>query len=503
MRDGRGAGQGPTLMFREPRRVAEAVSGGFRGHRVLVVGDLMLDRYITGSVGRISPEAPVPVLRHGGERRVAGGAANVARNLVGLGLDVSVAGVCGDDAEGAALRSLLADEGIDGAALLTDASRPTTCKTRVIGNRQQMLRIDSERVAPLADAAALIQAVDERMESADVLLLSDYAKGVLLGDTCAALIAAAAARGLPVLVDPKGRDFGRYRGATLLTPNRAELALAVGADDGNLSELLQEADRLRAELGLSELVVTLGELGMALLDETGTVRVAATAREVFDVSGAGDTVIATLAAGLAVGLDPVDRAHLANLAAGVVVGHMGTAAIRRDELLAAMNGEAALEQAAKVRDLESMRAQVARWRAAGERVVFTNGCFDLLHVGHVSYLERARRCGQRLVVGLNSDRSVRALKGPERPLIGEQDRARVLAALASVDGVVLFDTDTPLELILALKPDVLAKGADYREDEVVGAHEVKSWGGQVALVPLVEQKSTTGIIERMRPGGAD
>ncbi len=490
-------------MFREPQQVARAVVRGFRNRRVLVVGDLMLDRYITGSVGRISPEAPVPVLRHGGERCVAGGAANVARNLIGLGLEVSLAGVCGDDADGEVLRSLLADDGIDAGALLTDANRPTTSKTRIIGNRQQMLRIDSERVAPLTDTAALIEAVGERLEAADVLLLSDYAKGVLLGDSNAALIGAATARGVPVLVDPKGRDFDRYRGATLLTPNRAELALALGADEADLVALLQEAGRLRTELGLSELVVTLGELGMALLDETGTTRVAATAREVFDVSGAGDTVIATLAAGLAVGLDPVDRAHLANLAAGVVVGHMGTAAIRRDELVAAMAGEAALEQAAKIQDLKAMRAQVARWRAAGERVVFTNGCFDLLHVGHVSYLERARRCGQRLVVGLNSDRSVRALKGSERPLIGEHDRARVLAALASVDAVVLFDAETPIELILALEPDVLAKGADYREEDVVGAREVKSWGGQVVLVPLVEQRSTTGIIERMRPGGVD
>jgi D-beta-D-heptose 7-phosphate kinase / D-beta-D-heptose 1-phosphate adenosyltransferase len=306
-----------------------------------------------------------------------------------------------------------------------------------------------------------------------------------------------------VLVDPKGRDFSRYRGATLLTPNRAELALATGADATDLDGLLAQGEVLRAALGLRQVVVTLGELGMALLDgdHPQPTRVPAVAREVFDVSGAGDTVIASIAAGLAAGLDPIDTAHLANLAAGVVVGHRGTAAITAAELAAAIAGEAALEQAAKVRGLADMRAQVEAWRAAGERVVFTNGCFDLLHVGHVTYLERARRHGQRLVVGLNTDRSVRALKGPERPLIGEQDRARVLAALAAVDGVVLFDEDTPIELIRALRPDVLAKGADYREDEVVGAAEVKGWGGQVVLVPLVADRSTSAIVARMHPDG--
>jgi len=490
-------------MFREPQRVMEAVRGRFGGARVLVVGDLMLDRYLAGDVARISPEAPVPVLRLGSERAVAGGAANVASNLLGLGLDVALAGVRGDDADGAALLGLLDAAGLDRGAVLTDGDRPTTSKTRILGNRQQMLRIDAEATAPLSGAVAdkLAAAVLARLDDADVLLLSDYAKGVLTGALCQRLIAAAAARGVPVLVDPKGRDFSRYRGATLLTPNRAELALATGADAADLDALLAWAERLRGELGLVEVVVTLGELGMVLVDATGKTRVPAVAREVFDVSGAGDTVIATIAAGRAAGLEAVDTAHLANLAAGVVVGHHGTAAISSDALAAAISGEAALEQAAKIRDLPAMRAQVAAWRAAGERVVFTNGCFDLLHVGHVTYLEQARRHGQRLVVGLNTDRSVRALKGTGRPVISEQDRARVLAALAAVDGVVLFDADTPMALIQALRPEVLVKGADYREDEVVGAAEVKAWGGQVVLVPLVAERSTSAIVGRMYPGG--
>jgi D-beta-D-heptose 7-phosphate kinase/D-beta-D-heptose 1-phosphate adenosyltransferase len=328
-------------------------------------------------------------------------------------------------------------------------------------------------------------------------VLSDYAKGVLGPELCRALLDAARAQDVPVLVDPKGRDFSRYAGATLVTPNRAELALATGANPADLDAMLAAGRALREQLALTLLVVTLSEQGMALISAEGERLIPAVAREVFDVSGAGDTVIAAFAAGLAAGLGHTDTAHLANLAAGVVVGKVGTAPISGDDLLAAISGEAALEQAAKVMPPAAAADQVRRWQAAGERVVFTNGCFDLLHVGHVTYLERARRYGHRLVVGLNTDRSVRALKGPDRPVIREGDRARVLAALASVDAVVLFDEDTPLELIRHLRPDVLAKGADYREEEVVGAPEVKSWGGQVVLVPLVEDRSTSGIIRRL------
>ena len=489
-------------MFREPDRVMGSVRGRFGGRRVLVVGDLMLDRYLWGEVRRISPEAPVPVLRLARETEVAGGAANVARNLVGLGLHVSIAGVTGSDPQREGLLSLLAGQEIDTGGVLVDATRPTTSKTRVVADHQQMLRIDAERTESIQPALAdrLFGAVHPVLDAVDALLLSDYGKGVLTGALCARLIAAARARGLAVLVDPKGQAFERYRGATLITPNRGELALATGIDGDGLDAVLAAAAELRADLDLEQLLLTLGELGVALVDADGIRRIPAVAREVFDVSGAGDTVIATVAAGCAAGLDPLDTAHLANLAAGVVVGKVGTAAITADELAAAIASEAALEQAAKIGSLDEVATRVRQWRDQGERVVFTNGCFDLLHVGHVTYLERARRHGHRLVVGLNSDRSVRALKGPERPLIREQDRARVLAALASVDAVVLFDEDTPIELIRRLRPDVLAKGADYREDEVVGATDVRSWGGQVVLVPLVENHSTSDIIGRMRPG---
>ncbi|MEA1049668.1 D-glycero-beta-D-manno-heptose-7-phosphate kinase [Lamprobacter modestohalophilus] len=477
-----------------------AVRNGFGGARVLVVGDLMLDRYLWGQVGRISPEAPVPVLHLGRETETAGGAANVARNLIGLGLRVSIAGVTGEDENRQRLLRLLAEQGAETSAVLADPSRPTTTKTRLLGNHQQMLRIDAERLAPLSAELEdrLFGLVLSQLSAASVLLLSDYAKGVLFGGLCQRLIGAAREQGVPVLVDPKGSDFSRYLGASVITPNRAELAQAARVDPTDLERLTAIAGQMRADLRLDRLVLTLGELGLLVVEPDRQTRIPAVAREVFDVSGAGDTVIATLAAGLAAGLDPIDSAHLANLAAGVVVAKVGTAAVSLSELEHAISDEAALEQAAKLCSLTELQARVRSWQSRGERVVFTNGCFDLLHAGHVTYLERARRHGQRLIIGLNSDRSVRALKGPERPLIAEQDRARVLAALAAVDAVVLFDEDTPLKLIEALRPDVLAKGADYQPDQVVGAEQVRGWGGELVLVPLLEERSTSGIIRRMQ-----
>jgi D-beta-D-heptose 7-phosphate kinase/D-beta-D-heptose 1-phosphate adenosyltransferase len=486
-------------MFRDSATVIAQLRGGFGKRRILVVGDLMLDRYLWGRVERISPEAPVPVVRLARETESAGGAANVARNLAALGLEVHLAGITGEDEARPALLRDLAGQGIDAAAVLAAPDRVTTVKTRVIGDHQQMLRLDREHPLPLEvrSEEGLLTRIRPLLERADALILSDYGKGVLTETLCRRLIGMARAAALPVLVDPKGRDFARYAGATLITPNRAELSLACGARADDLDSLLRAARSMRSELDLERMVLTLSEQGIILIEPEGIRRIPAVAREVFDVSGAGDTVIATFAAGLAAGLGYVDTAHLANLAAGVVVGKVGTATVSAGELLGAVIGESALEQAAKICEPGPALERVRQWRAAGERIVFTNGCFDLLHAGHVTYLERASRHGHRLVVGLNTDRSVRRLKGPDRPLIGEQDRARVLAALASVDMVVLFDEETPLELIRTMRPDVLVKGADYREDEVVGAREVKGWGGQVVLVPLVENRSTTEIIRRM------
>jgi len=467
--------------------------------KVVVVGDLMLDRFLWGRVRRVSPEAPVPVVDLERETHSAGGAANVARNLSGLGLQVALVGVTGADPGRDLLLAELTTANLDSDGILIARDRGTTTKTRVLGDRQQMIRIDEEQSTPLpeSDRERLFAAATARLAQADALLLSDYAKGILTEDLCRRLITAARGHGLPVLIDPKAKDFGRYAGATLITPNRRELALATSVAARDLEALVAAGSVMRDTLNLESLVLTLGEQGMVLIEADGNHRIPATAREVYDVSGAGDTVIATFAAGLAAGLRRIDTARLANLAAGIVVGKTGTAPITTRELLAALHEETVCGQAAKIRDLEATQTQVRRWQAAGERVIFTNGCFDLLHVGHVTYLEQARRYGHRLVVGLNTDASVRRLKGPERPLIGQADRARVLAALAAVDAVVLFDQDTPLTLIEQLGPDVLAKGADYREEQVIGATEVKSRGGRIVLVPLVEDRSTTDIIARM------
>lgn len=488
------------MSFADTAAVREAVATGFGGRRLLVVGDLMLDRYLWGEVQRISPEAPVPVLRLNRETEVAGGAANVARNLAALGPRVELAGLIGQDLEGERLLALLREAGIGADGILTLAERATSTKTRAIGNHQQMLRIDRERTAPLDEAMedALFAAIGPRLREVDGLVLSDYAKGVLSGGLCQRLIQAARARAKPVWVDPKGQDFSRYRGASLITPNRAELAVALGLPAQPLEPLLAGAGELRAALEVDALAVTLGEHGMVLIDAQGQHRLPAVAREVFDVSGAGDTAIAVLAAALAAGLARPDAVALANLGAGVVVGRVGTACLEAAELLAALQDARSATQQAKILTGDELLHRLHQWRDQGERIVFTNGCFDLLHAGHVSYLEQARQHGQRLIVGLNSDASVRALKGAQRPIMPEADRARVLAALAAVDAVVVFGEETPRALIGAIRPDVLVKGADYRPDQVVGADEVQRHGGQLVLIPLLPDRSTSDLVARLR-----
>jgi len=486
--------------------LAEVVGAGFRPPhaqppRVLVLGDLMLDRYLWGRVERISPEAPVPVVRLENETERLGGAGNVAANLAGLGLDPVLIAQVGADADGDALKRRLGEVGIDSGGLIVSAARPTIAKTRVIGGHQQMLRLDREQVGPLPDAErerlhrAALAACDR--DDLAAVLLSDYAKGVLDPELCQAVIRRARARGLPVLVDPKGRDWARYRGATSLTPNQHELATLTGVAAHDTAALLAAGEGTRAALGLDFLTLTRGEHGIALLQPDAVQLIPAQAQAVFDVSGAGDTVIATLTAALVGGIAPAEACHLANVAAGIVVGQVGTAPIERDALLHALEVEEAIGQADKIVRLDALQRRVAVWRARGDTIVFTNGCFDLLHAGHVTYLEAARQLGQRLIVGLNTDRSVRALKGPQRPVIDEHDRARVLAALEAVDAVILFDEDTPLALIQALRPDVLVKGSDYREDQVVGGAEVRAWGGRVELVQLVPGRSTSGIVARI------
>ncbi|MBF0371079.1 MAG: D-glycero-beta-D-manno-heptose-7-phosphate kinase [Magnetococcales bacterium] len=492
-------------MFENRPHVLTALETGFQGQAILVVGDIMLDRYLWGDVSRVSPEAPVPVVRLIRETESCGGAANVALNLAHLGLSPRIAGYVGMDTEAKQLVNILQKAGINTDAVHPLDDRPTITKTRVIGGHQQMLRLDREETLaiPKKDQNALLQAILADLNSDTppaAVILSDYAKGVLSKEVCQEIITCARTLGLPVLADPKGVDYRKYKGATALSPNRQELASAIPLQVRELETLLAAGERFRDEIGVDFLAVTLSEQGIALLDEKGIQRIPAMAREVFDVSGAGDTVIATFTAGLAVGLSRMDALQLANLAAGVVVGKVGTTPINRQELRAALSTKEAKGESEKIRTLEGTLAQVEVWREKNDRIVFTNGCFDLLHAGHVDYLEKARALGDHLILGLNTDRSVRALKGSTRPIIREQDRARVVAAMSAVDLVVLFDEETPLRLIHAIKPDILAKGADYTEEQVVGGVEIKAWGGKVALVTLVEGQSTSRIVADIRDG---
>jgi D-beta-D-heptose 7-phosphate kinase/D-beta-D-heptose 1-phosphate adenosyltransferase len=468
--------------------------------RIAVIGDVMIDRYITGSVNRISPEAPVPVLLHGNVRVVAGGAANVAANAAALGASVSLVGLVGDDAEAGELRAVLATyPSIDLTGLVVDTGRPTVTKTRVMSGRQQIVRIDAESALyPLPDIeAAVIAAGKTAVETADIVVFSDYAKGVLTDAVIAALIQAAKARGVPVIVDPKRRTFETYRGATLVTPNRRELFEATGLADDTDESAAVAASAAARQFG-GDVLVTRAEKGMTLWRQGGAVaHVPAEAREVFDVSGAGDTALAALAVALASGL-PVERGMVvANKAAAISVSKIGTAVVTREELAAALrHTELGSFAAGALASREEAVAIVRAWRARGERVVFTNGCFDLLHPGHIALIEAAAREGDRLVMGLNTDASVRRLKGETRPVQDEQARARVMGALRPVDLVVLFDEDTPLQLIEALVPDVLVKGADYKPEDVVGADFVIAQGGKLVLADLVEGRSTTALIRR-------
>lgn len=475
---------------------------------IVVVGDVILDRYIWGSVRRISPEAPVPVVQQERSSETLGGAANVANNLAALGCAVTVIGLCGRDERGAALKRILLERNIR-TRLVEDGSRPTISKTRIMAGKQQVLRLDEEDNQEVAreQLRQVKKALTEEIKQCRAVIVSDYGKGLLTNpEFVGEIIDLAQRKKVPVLVDPKGGQWQRYRNATCITPNTAELEAAAGLLlDGGEDELVAQGRRLRRQLNLQWLLVTRSERGMVVIapDDAVTL-IPAQAREVYDVSGAGDTVIATLAAALAAGATFVEAARMANTAAGIVVGKLGTQPILQSELSTALRYEAQQRHypfsAAKMTARDAAEEKMAQWRTAGDKVVFTNGCFDLLHPGHISLLYKARSLGDRLVVGLNTDASVRRLKGAQRPILSEQDRAAMLSALACVDLVVHFDEDTPIDLINGLKPDILVKGSDYRLDEVVGKKLVESYGGSVQLVEVVQGYSTTNLTRKVQSG---
>lgn len=464
---------------------------------ILVIGDLMIDHYLWGGCERISPEAPVQVVDIARETTVLGGAGNVINNLVTLGARVSVAGVIGDDDNGVELKKMLLSLGASCDGLIVQKERKTSKKSRIIASNQQILRYDKESKEPIGQVSveSLIDYVAKVVDQCDMVILSDYGKGVVSEAVAQGIIACANAKNKKVLVDPKGKDYGKYSGAYLLTPNKKEASEATGIaikDDASLREaLLLLKDRCNLQCSM----ITLSEDGIAIYDETMR-RYPTVAKEVFDVTGAGDTVIASLSFALSCGLSIDEAAPFANHAAAVVVGKIGSATVTLDEI---ETYESSLHQSssdAHIKSQEEIAAIVQRLKREGKRVVFTNGCFDILHVGHVKYLQEAKSYGDVLIVGLNSDSSVRELKGPTRPVNPQEDRAYILAALESVDYVVMFSDETPYELIKNIAPDILVKGGDYEGKSVVGAE----FAGELRLVQFVDGKSTTATISRITKG---
>ena len=463
----------------------------FSTARVVVAGDVMLDRYLFGSTGRISPEAPVPVVHVRDTDDSPGGAANVAVNLAALGVVTSLVGVVGKDAAAASLGSILNERGIECAFSEAD-DRPTITKTRVQSRGQQLIRLDEENaIAMPGDAMA--DALRHALDGAGAVILSDYGKGTL--SDVQTMISACRDAGVPVLVDPKGTDFSKYRGATLITPNQAEFEAVAGAAKSD-EELVDRARAMMAEFELDALLVTRSEKGMLLVESGAEPLFLSTqAREVYDVTGAGDTVIATLGAALASGQGLASAAALANLAAGLVVRKIGVATVSPGELSAALHQRG--QGGRGLVDLDALLALVDEARARNERIVMTNGCFDVLHAGHVAYLEEAKSLGDRLVVAVNDDDSVRRLKGETRPINALEDRMLVLAGLAAVDWVVPFSADTPARLIEAVLPNVLVKGGDYKPEEIAGAREVLQAGGEVRVLAFRGGHSSSRIIDRL------
>lgn len=474
-----------------------------QGCRILVIGDIMLDRYLWGEVKRISPEAPVPVFHIKRRSEVLGGAGNVVSNLSGLECDVALIGIRGSDDAGLRLGRLLQNGHVRDMTI-EYKGKPTITKTRVVSGGQQLIRLDDEETEPLDPGVAqeVLRLIGRIAGELDAIILSDYGKGLLqINGLAQAIIAAARDRGTPVFVDPKGQDWERYQGATCVTPNTRELELVSGAEIKDNEQLVAVMEATLRRFDLEWFLVTRGPLGMCLMRREGeAIHIPAKARQVYDVSGAGDTVISTLAFGVAGRLDFVDAARLANLAAGIVVGKLGTQPINLLELKASLQAGGGMlhgNYISKVASRGAASVQVEAWKAAGNKIVFTNGCFDLLHPGHIHLLHKAKELGNRLVVGLNADVSVSRLKGPNRPILKEHDRASIMGSLDCVDLVVIFDEDTPENLIRTLQPDILVKGADYRVKEVVGHEIVEAYGGTVELIPVIEGYSTTGIAQRV------
>jgi len=465
----------------------------FSSARILVIGDVMLDRYWSGQAARISPEAPVPVVKVKTIEERVGGAANVALNIAKLGGNVTLLGVIGDDADGDQLQRLLLAEGVE-CDFLIDAALHTICKLRVMAQHQQLLRVDFEDTPLNFNQTDLTNSLQKHLATHDVIVFSDYGKGTLAN--VSDYISIAKNAGLKTLVDPKGSDYRQYANADLITPNLGELKAVVG--EGEIDTLVEKGRDLLATQNIENLLLTRGEAGMSLIDAKSTYSLPAQAKEVFDVTGAGDTVIAVMALGLAIDLPLREAMYLANLAAGIVVGKVGTSTVSILELTREMHTHR--DALFGVVSEEELAACMIRAKAHGEKLIMTNGCFDLLHVGHITYLQQAKALGDRLIVAVNSDESVKILKGDSRPINNLQARMSVLAALECVDWVVEFSQETPEPLYNRLLPDVIVKGGDYKPEDVAGGAAVIANGGEVKILSFVDGQSTSQMIARAQMG---
>ena len=464
---------------------------------ILVIGDVMLDTYYAGDVKRISPEAPVPVFRKKTERSVLGGAANVAANLVAAGQNVSMMAMVGNDEIGEKLKRIFEEQGIN-TDLIIALDRHTTEKTRFLAsNNQQVLRLDVEDTDPLSydDCRRMIEALDRKMKEFDLILLSDYLKGLLTYDFTQAVIHKAKENNIPVIIDVKDPRSEKYARATLLKPNLKELRDLTGLKAETDEEIIEASNKLRIERNVDYVLTTCGGRGMVLVGDGEPYFIPAFGQEVFDVTGAGDTTIAYLGACMVNGMNMRESVDIANLAAGIQVAKVGTSSVYWSEIRERMSDQAegAIHKIISGRTVETFRSD-----HRNQKIVFTNGCFDILHIGHIRYLQEAAKLGDLLIIGLNSDESVKRLKGAERPINSEAERAEMLAALGFVDNVAIFEEDTPLELIKLIQPDVLVKGGDYSNEYVIGTNEVEERGGKLVLIPFVEGKSTTSIIEKIK-----
>jgi D-beta-D-heptose 7-phosphate kinase/D-beta-D-heptose 1-phosphate adenosyltransferase len=471
--------------------------------RVIVIGDIMLDRYIRGEVKRISPEAPVPVLKVSEERLLPGGAANVARNLKSLGASVELFGVTGEDIEGKELLELIKQEGIDTGNIIVDPERPTTTKTRLIAESQQITRVDREEVKPIPDRVMdkLITAISEsfKKDKPHGVIISDYGKGVIRKELSQAVIQLARRNGVFVAVDPKGKDFSKYRGTNAITPNQRETEEVCGFPIKDESDLKRAVEILVKQTETNGILITRGKQGISFYvvgNESQVKTIPSDAKEVFDVTGAGDTVVSTFTLAYLSSGSWEDSVRIANTAAGIVVGRLGAATVSSEELLEHLNNRYTYQR--KILRRDTLLLTASQLKSAGKKIVFTNGCFDLFHTGHLHLLEEAKKLGDVLIVAINSDQSVKRLKGAQRPIFDENERAKIIAALGFVDYVVVFEEDTPFELIEELKPDIIVKGGDYTVERVVGRDIVESHGGRVHIIPLLEGVSTSSLIEKIK-----